>query len=550
MTTVSAGSRKSTGSQRWRIALWNRKLDHYPDPPRRMVYLGITVVATILLYYELYVQGAVAPSIIAHFDMSFMSFVSISVVGALVGAFGSLAAGLADRFGRANIVVVGLFVTGLIVLIGLPHSPNTTTYLVLFSLLSLVEGMILVATPALVRDFSPQLGRASAMAFWTMGPVLGSLATTAVSSTTLDSYPDWRVQFYICGAIGLAVAVLALLLLRELSPQLRNQIMVSLDDRSVIEARAKEVDESTARKGQWRQMLHLDIIGSSIAISVFLTFYYIAVGFFIVYFTTVYGYSEARANALANWYWIFTAIAQLTTGFLSDKLRVRKPFMIVGAFISIIGVGAFAQKATDSTTSFGTLITLMIAISVGQGITFSSWLACFSETVERRNPAGTATGLAVWGWTIRVVLCAVLVGFGVALPSPAVLVDHGTKVNAIAQALPPDTEAALQGGPDSGSAQRVAIRELISKGLANNEQQAAADLAYFADHKEDVVRAGTEGPRQWARWWWICLALQVVFIPFVFLMSGRWRPSTARRDAELHEQRMAAERERLRVSTT
>ena len=30
-----------------------------------------------------------------------------------------------------------------------------------------VEGICLVATPALIRDFSPQVGRATAMGFWT-----------------------------------------------------------------------------------------------------------------------------------------------------------------------------------------------------------------------------------------------------------------------------------------------------------------------------------------------------------------------------------------------
>ena len=39
----------------------------------------------------------------------------------------------------------------------------------------MVEGICLVATPALIRDFSPQVGRATAMGFWTSGPVLGSL---------------------------------------------------------------------------------------------------------------------------------------------------------------------------------------------------------------------------------------------------------------------------------------------------------------------------------------------------------------------------------------
>jgi MFS family permease len=51
-------------------------------------------------------------------------------------------------------------------------------------IVAVVEGMVLVATPALVRDFSPQLGRASAMGFWTLGPVLGSFVATTVSAVS------------------------------------------------------------------------------------------------------------------------------------------------------------------------------------------------------------------------------------------------------------------------------------------------------------------------------------------------------------------------------
>jgi len=40
--------------------------------------------------------------------MTFPFYVYISVVGSAVGAFGSLAAGLADRWGRANLVAYGL----------------------------------------------------------------------------------------------------------------------------------------------------------------------------------------------------------------------------------------------------------------------------------------------------------------------------------------------------------------------------------------------------------------------------------------------------------
>src|SRR6185312_10458 len=251
----------------------------YPETGPRSLYLAITVLATVVLYYELYVGGAVATQIIAEFGFSFTGYVFVSVIGNLVGAFASLFAGLADRWGRANLVVWGLLLTGVIIAFGLPHAPNKTVYTVLFAVLSLVEGIVLVATPALIRDFSPQVGRGTAMGFWTLGPVLGSLVVTEVSSHTLQSHPDWRWQFYVCGIAGLVVFLVALVGLRELSPALRDQLMVSMRDRALIEARAKGIDLSAALKNPFRQLLKADIVVSAFAVSIMLLIYYTAVGF-------------------------------------------------------------------------------------------------------------------------------------------------------------------------------------------------------------------------------------------------------------------------------
>ena len=62
--------------------LWDRRLVHYPSTRPRIAYLGIVVLATIVVYYELYVIGAVAPSIIQQYGMSFRYFVDISVFSA------------------------------------------------------------------------------------------------------------------------------------------------------------------------------------------------------------------------------------------------------------------------------------------------------------------------------------------------------------------------------------------------------------------------------------------------------------------------------------
>ena len=93
--------------------LWNRQLASYPDGARRLLYLGITVLATVTLYYELYIQGAVATQIIGDLGFTFRQFVFAIVIGNAVGAFASLGAGLADRWGRANLVVGGLLLSGL-----------------------------------------------------------------------------------------------------------------------------------------------------------------------------------------------------------------------------------------------------------------------------------------------------------------------------------------------------------------------------------------------------------------------------------------------------
>ena len=70
----------------------------------------------------------------------------------------------------------------------MPAANTEWQFAIVISALGLVEGAILVATPAMVRDFSPQMGRASAMGFWTVGPVAGSLLTCIVANHTLDHF--------------------------------------------------------------------------------------------------------------------------------------------------------------------------------------------------------------------------------------------------------------------------------------------------------------------------------------------------------------------------
>jgi hypothetical protein len=449
-----------------------------------------------------------------------------------------------------------LLITGLLVLIGIPNASGKWAFAILFCAIGLVEGVILVATPALIRDFSPQLGRASAMGFWTLGPVVGSLIVAVVSSNTVNHLGAWQDQFIICGIVGLIVGVVAVIGLRELSPQLRDQLMVSLRDRALIEARARGLNIQDSLRRPWRQMMHLDIIGSAFAISVFLLIYYTAVGFFTVYFTTLHGFSLSKANSIGDWFWAFDAGALIVVGIISDRVRVRKPFMILGAVGGIVMTIVFLNLGTN--TSYSTFVIVISILAVFLAIAYAPWMASFTETVERRNPALTATGLAVWGWIIRAVIAISVLILPSVVGSMTPLVTYGTQAASIQAAYPqqvatlavidPKTAAAMA---TSTAAQATAVGEIakafsVTPAVATTRLLALAklpqaDQVFLAQHGTAVTTASAAAPGQWKNWWWVCVGGEVVFIPFVLVMAGRWRPRKAREDEEEHERKVQDE---------
>jgi ACS family D-galactonate transporter-like MFS transporter len=157
-----------------------------------------------------------------------------------------------------------------------------------------------------------------------------------------------------------------------------------------------------------------------------------------------------------------------------------------------------------------------------------------------------------------------------ASPSTAAAAGEGITAGeaAAAQAIDATTLAALKADPVDRAAATRAVVEIASKlGVApaqavkllqtlatpnvqarlalaqkyGGELTAAStaftvdQLAYLRVHGPAVAAAAKDGPRQWQSWWWVCVAAQVLFVPFVFLMAGRWSPASAHRDSLAHE---------------
>ena len=459
-----------------------------------MTYLAITVLATITLYYELYVGGSVSTLLLANLHMSFTFFVLTLAFGALIGAFGSLFAGITDRLGRANLVVFGLFFTAVFVAFIMPTASNKWTFTIESWVVGFVEGVCLVATPALIRDFSPQVGRATAMGFWTSGPVIGSLIVSVVGSATVPAIVNddrfWTHEYRICGIAGLVVFVIALVGLKELSPRLRDQLMVTMRDRALIEAKAKgltDADIEAALRHPFRQLLKTDVIVSSIAVSIMLLIYYTAVAFAVIYLTTVFGFSVKNANGLGNWNWGFNVLAVILVGVISDRFRVRKPFMVIGGVLAAVMTVIYLEQAGHH-PGYYTLAIMLALLSLGLGIAYTPWMASFTETVEARNPALIATGLAIWGWIIRIVVFLAYLCLPLVVNTVTPLVNYGAQVSAYATQYKtelafatahPDVVATAQKIPPNvlASAQKIPPAVLT---IAKNDSVQLANAQKFA----------------------------------------------------------------------
>lgn len=85
------------------------------------------------------------------------------------------------------------------------------------------------------------------------------------------------------------------------------------------------------------------------------------------------------------------------------------------------------------------------------------------------------------------------------------------------------------GGPDKAIPQLEAVARV------------APQLRFLLSRGPEVQTAQREAPTQWQHWLWVCVAGQVVFLPLVFLLSGRWSPRRARGDVAEHQARLEQE---------
>ncbi len=218
---------------------------------------------------------------------------------------------------------------------------------------------------------------------------MGALAASLVATHTLTHLTPWQDQFIISGLVCLGVVVVAFFFLRELSPQLRDQLMVTEHERALVEARARGIDVQKATAHPIRSMMKIDLISSSVAISLFLLFYYASVSVLTIYWVVVYNRSTPDANGINVWYAAFLSGGLVLAGVLSDLARVRKPFMMLGAVAAMVMM-VFLIMQTDHphTSYYANVLVIVLLASPSPAPTHHGWRTTPSKSsrTTRRSP--------------------------------------------------------------------------------------------------------------------------------------------------------------------
>jgi hypothetical protein len=281
-----------------------------------------------------------------------------------------------------------------------------------------------------------------------------------------------------------------------------------------------------------------------VGVSVMLLIYFTTVAFGVLYLSTVFGFSQGQANGITNWEWGGDALALIVVGLASDKLRVRKPFILFGGIATAVMIVIFLSEATHH-PSYGLMALIVALLAVALGCAYGPWLASFTETVEARNPALTATGLSIWGLIIRLVVFVSFLIIPHVVNSVTALADYGPQIQALAKEYPAEYATATKDPTLITELQKGATAPLLAEakqvyGPTYLTQLAAlqkvqTQFAPLQEHGLAVQKAEAETGRQWQHWYWVCFAGAVVFLPLVLLLRGRWSPAKARADAQAHE---------------
>ncbi|MEQ8860460.1 MAG: MFS transporter [Pseudomonadales bacterium] len=373
--------------------LRQRQISHLPAGPLRWWLLGLIVLGWAVEQYEALKVGPVLVYVLEDFDKSLVQWGQVAaIVGFVYSAGAVLLSRVADRFGRRPLMIWPVFAYAVISAAG-AMAPNFYTLAGLLMAGSFLMAGMNPAVHAASRDLTPRMGRAMVYAWVSLAFTIGALMSTAVAAQTLPIWPGWRSQFWIAALLGAVTALVIFLFYRDLAPAVRGQILKQAADA----VPAPELPEALSDQDRYldgRAVYRSPRLWLLSLVIVFWSLAYVTVsGYVPTYLVQHFQLPPARAAGVTSYFWIVFTFSVFLSGWLSDRLRVRKT---VTAFGGISTGACFMIGATLPPDTSEALLTLVwSATGFFAGFIYPAWCAIYSETAESISPHGVGRAFGI-----------------------------------------------------------------------------------------------------------------------------------------------------------
>ncbi|MDQ7026368.1 MAG: MFS transporter [Anaerolineae bacterium] len=303
------------------------------------------------------------PEISAELNLSLVQVGWIWAVSSITGMFIGLVGGtVGDRFGARRTLIMLCLLTGVAgALRG--FSANFITFMMTSFLLGLVQPAIAVNVFKIAGEwFRPaQLGMASGVisAGFAAGLSLGALVSASILSPLLGS---WRQVFFFYGILAVIIGLLWYML----HPR--------DEDSDATRKSYVPLRQGLPHVMRLRKIWLIGLGGMGIRACVVG-----ATGYLPTYLRDI-GWETVRAdNALATFYFV-SLLAAIPIAVLSDKMQIRRGFLMLAALMITLGVGLLSVVE-------GNLVWVAVMIA---GVTFDALMAIQMTTIMEVEGVGVA----------------------------------------------------------------------------------------------------------------------------------------------------------------
>lgn len=363
-----------------------KEIDFLPSGALRWWLLGLIVLGWAVEQYEGLKTGPVLVYVLKEFDKTLTEWGYVAACAGFVYSGGAvLLSRAADRFGRRPLLIYPVFVYAAISVAG-ALAPNFFTLACLAMAGSFVVAGMNPAVHAASRDLTPRMGRAIVYSWVSLAFTIGALMSTAVAAHTLPIWPGWRSQYWIAAVLGAVTATIIFAFYRDLSARVRGQIRQALD--------AAETALPHDHYDQGRAIYRSPRLWLLSFTIVFWSITYVTVsGYVPTYLAQNYHLEPARAAGITSYFWIVFTCSVFVSGWLSDRLRVRKTVTAFGGVTT--GACFLIGSQLPVGTSDATLALVWSATGFCSGFIYPAWCAIYSETAESISPHGVGRAFGI-----------------------------------------------------------------------------------------------------------------------------------------------------------